>query len=103
MDHHPVTSALFFFLVLPAGPASQANAAQGATTSTASPLAAGDFSGLVDNGGRKLYLESRGHGSPTVILEAGAYGRADVWSRDNLHQAGARTMVLPGVAAFRGS
>jgi len=23
-----------------------------------------------------------------------------VWSRDNLHPAGARTMVLPGVAAF---
>jgi pimeloyl-ACP methyl ester carboxylesterase len=35
-----------------------------------------------------------------VILEAGAYGRADVWSRDNLRPAGERTMVLPGVAAF---
>jgi hypothetical protein len=35
-----------------------------------------------------------------VILEAGANGRADVCSRDNLHPAGARTMVLRGVAAF---
>ena len=63
-------------------------------------MATGDFSGLVDIGGRKLYLECRGQGSPTVILEAGAFGRADVWSRDNLHPVGARTMVLPGVAAF---
>ena len=102
MDRHPVTSAFVLFLVglLPAGPASQANAAQGATASAASPLAAGDFSALVDIGGRKLYLECRGQGSPAVILETGAYARADVWSRDSLHQAGARTMVLPGVAAF---
>ena len=35
-----------------------------------------------------------------MILEAGAYARADVWSRDNQRQAGVRTMVLPGVAAF---
>ena len=74
MDRHPVISAFVLFLVghLPAGPAPQANAAQAAPTSAASPLAAGDFSGLVDIGGRKLYLECRGRGSPTVILEAGA-------------------------------
>ena len=102
MDRHPVMSAfvLIFVGIVSAGEASQATAAQGATTSAASPLAAGDFSGLVDIGGRKLYLECRGQGSPTVILEAGAGGRADVWSRDTLHPAGARTMVLPGVAAF---
>ena len=66
---------------------------------TASPAATGDFSGLVDIGGRSLYLECRGQGSPTVILEAGAGGRADVWSRD-LEDPDTRTMVLPGVAAF---
>ena len=102
MDRHPVISVLDLFLVgiLPAGPASQATAAQVATSAAASPAATGDFSGLIDIGGRKLYLECRGQGSPTVILEAGAGARADVWSRDSLHQAGARTMVLPGVAAF---
>jgi pimeloyl-ACP methyl ester carboxylesterase len=102
MDRRPVISAFVLFLagVLATGPASQATAAQGATLAAPSPVATGDFSGLVDIGGRKLYLECRGQGSPTVILEAGAYGRADVWSRDNLHPAGARTMVLPGVAAF---
>ena len=39
---------------------------------TASPAETGDFSGLVDIGGRSLYLECRGQGSPTVILESGA-------------------------------
>ena len=73
------------------GPAPNADATPGTT---------GDFSGLVDIGGRSLYLECRGQGSPTVILEAGANGRGDVWSRDNQQPAGQRAMVLPGVAAF---
>ena len=76
---------------LAAGPAPNADA---------TPAATGDFSGLVDIGGRSLYLECRGQGSPTVILEAGANGRGDVWSRDNQQPAGQWTMVLPGVAAF---
>jgi hypothetical protein len=71
-----------------------------APKATASPAATGDFSGLVDIGGRSLYLECRGQGSPTVILESGAGGRADVWSRDLEEPEGTRTMVLPGVAAF---
>ncbi len=70
-----------------------------APKAAASPAATGDFSGLVDIGGRSLYLECRGQGSPTVILESGAGGRADVWSRDLEKPAGTRTMVLPGVAA----
>jgi len=102
MDRHPAISAFVLFLVaiLPGGTASQATPAQAATLAAASPVATDDFSGLINIGGRKLYLECRGHGSPTVILEAGAYARADVWIRDNLHPAGARTMVLPGVAEF---
>ena len=76
---------------LAAGPAPNADA---------TPATTGDFSGVVDIGGRSLYLECRGQGSPTVILEAGANGRGDVWSRDNQQPAGQRTMVLPGVAAF---
>jgi len=71
-----------------------------AVVTQASAASNDDFSGTVDIGGRALYLECRGHGSPTVILEAGALGRGDVWSRDKLQPAGARTMVLPGVAAF---
>lgn len=60
----------------------------------------GDFAGLVDIGGRSLYLECHGQGSPAVILESGLNGRGDVWSRDGLRPAGERTMVQPGVAAF---
>ena len=76
--------------------------AQSATPATASPVAAsGDFAGLVDiGGGRRLWLECRGAGGPTVVLEAGALGRADVWSRDLRQPAGERTMVLPAVAGF---
>jgi len=62
--------------------------------------ASGDFAGLVDIGGRSLYLECHGQGSPTVILEAGLLSRSDIWSRDSREPAGQRTMVLPGVAAF---
>jgi pimeloyl-ACP methyl ester carboxylesterase len=43
--------------------------------------AAGDYVGLVDiGGGRKIYLECRGTGSPTVVLVAGLRGSADDWT-----------------------
>ena len=55
--------------------------AQSATPAAPSPAgASGDFAGLVDiGGGRRLWLECRGHGSPTVLLEAGSGNNADVW------------------------
>src|SRR5215468_3587565 len=101
VDRHPMIAGFVLFLLslLPPNLASQATA-QGAAGVAASPVATGDFSDRIDIGGRKLYLECCGQGRPTVILEAGAYARADVWSRDSLHQVGTRTMVLPGVAAF---
>ena len=51
--------------------------AQTATPEVASSVPdSGDFSGLVDIGGRKLYLESHGAGSPTVVLVAGGRSSA---------------------------
>jgi pimeloyl-ACP methyl ester carboxylesterase len=97
MDRHPTASALILVTVLVVVGTVAVTLPPKAT---ASPAATGDFSGLVDIGGRSLYLECRGQGSPTVILESGAGGRADVWSRDLEEPEGARTMVLPGVAAF---
>ena len=48
-----------------------AHLAFGETTTT--PVAAsGGFAGLVNIGGRRLYLACKGSGTPTVILEAGA-------------------------------
>jgi pimeloyl-ACP methyl ester carboxylesterase len=81
------------------GPPPLATAAHDATPAVASPDAtAGDFAGLVDIGGRSLYLECHGTGSPTVILEAGYRASARFWTDDLLHPAAPRTMVLPGVA-----
>jgi pimeloyl-ACP methyl ester carboxylesterase len=69
---------------------------------TATPVAAnGDFAGLVDiGGGRRLWLECRGSGSPTVVLESGYGNRGDVWDIDALGPNSSATAVLPGVSAF---
>jgi pimeloyl-ACP methyl ester carboxylesterase len=64
------------------------------------PAAQGDFAGLVDIGGRRLYLECQGTGSPTVILESGYGGGGDGWSQDSLPPETPRPMVLPAVAGF---
>jgi len=66
----------------------------------APPAAQGDFAGLVDIGGRRLYLECRGTGSPAVVLENGAGLGADVWSVDFGELAGSQPIVLPAVAGF---
>jgi pimeloyl-ACP methyl ester carboxylesterase len=58
-----------------------------------------DFAGLVDiGGGRQIYLECRGTGSPAVVLESGLRGAADVWSMSSAGE-GAPT-VFPEVANF---
>ena len=54
-----------------------------------------DFSGLVDiGGGRKMYMECRGKGSPTVVFVSGGGDRAETWSKtlDPSEQA-----VLPAI------
>jgi pimeloyl-ACP methyl ester carboxylesterase len=55
-----------------------------------------DFAGLVDiGGGRKMYLECRGTGYPTVVFVSGGGDRAETWSKtlDSSKQA-----VLPAIA-----
>jgi pimeloyl-ACP methyl ester carboxylesterase len=47
-------------------------------------------------GGRKVYLECRGRGRPTVVLEAGSGNNARVW---HAHQPGRRA-ILQAVARF---
>ena len=57
----------------------------------------GDFAGLVDIGdGRRLYLECRGTGGPTVILLSGYGNAADMWSFAEAHPPA----VMVGVASF---
>jgi pimeloyl-ACP methyl ester carboxylesterase len=72
--------------------------------SVASPAAGqsagsgGDFAGRVEiPGGRHLYLECHGSGSPTVIFEAGLRSRGDIWTWS---REGAGTGVQPRVAPF---
>src|SRR6266542_4283095 len=58
----------------------------------------GDFAGLVEIGdGRKMYLECRGSGSPTVILESGYRNDAAIWSAPLEPRM---TTVFPQVAKF---
>lgn len=78
-----------------------------AVSRTASPAAAAprvqseEVAGLVDIGdGRRLYLECRGTGSPTVILEAGAGNNGQTWDTVGLPAGSAQTAVFPGVASF---
>ena len=77
-----------------------------ATALAASPSAKGsakgnsaknkDFAGLVDiGGGREMYMECRGKGSPTVVFVSGGGDRVETWSKalDPSEQA-----VLPAIA-----
>ncbi len=61
---------------------STAASAQSPTASHAE----GDFSGLVDIGGRSLYLTCAGSGGPTVVLVTGYRDTSDIWSIDQLNR-----------------
>src|ERR671921_1642526 len=54
-----------------------------------------DFAGLVDIGGRKIYMECQGKGHPTVVFVAGAGDRAETWSTT---QKPSEQAVLPAIA-----
>ncbi len=84
-----LATSLALMGTLACAPASQVPAAQDATA------ASGDFAGLVDIGGRSLYLECHGTGSPTVILESGYRASGRYWTDDLLHPDDSRQMVLP--------
>lgn len=69
------------------GPGSGAggSAPPATATPTSTPASAAapqtDFAGLVDiGGGRQIYLQCTGSGTPTVILESGWPNASDVWS-----------------------
>src|SRR6266536_6692892 len=58
----------------------------------------GDSAGLVEIGaGRKMFLECRGSGSPTVILESGYHNDAESWSTP---LEPGKSTVFPQVAKF---
>src|SRR5438093_11391637 len=74
------------------------SAPQVAPQSTAPLPVTGDFARLVEIGdGRKMYLDCRGSGSPTVILESGYRNDAAIWSAPLEPRM---TTVFPQVARF---
>jgi pimeloyl-ACP methyl ester carboxylesterase len=100
-------SVLATLLVVLLGlPMTSALGAQAAATPTpellATPVpATGDVAGLIDiGGGRKMFLECRGDGGPTVILVSGYRNDADIWDSVAIDPATGQTAVLPGVADF---
>jgi len=58
---------------------------------------AGDFAGTVEVDGRKLYLECKGTGAPTVILISGYRNDAEIWTTP---PAPGITSVFDAVAGF---
>jgi pimeloyl-ACP methyl ester carboxylesterase len=63
-----------------------------------------DFAGLVSiGGGRKMYMECRGKGSPTVVLVAGFRGAHDDWTHvidSDGEPKPSRSAVFPQVGKF---
>lgn len=63
------------------------------------PPAQSDFAGQVDlGGGRHIYLECRGQGSPTVILESGYHNSSDPWSQADVTAPATGPAVLTSLA-----
>jgi pimeloyl-ACP methyl ester carboxylesterase len=84
-----------------ATPAAEASAVPAPASGVAAAAGEGSgvFKGLVRlASGRRIYLECRGRGSPTVVLEAGGGDGGDVWQ---VVEPGLRlTPVMPAVARF---
>ena len=81
------------------GPGPRGGVAREAAAATASaPGGGGEFAGRVDIGGRSVYLECHGTGSPTVVLVSGYRASGRYWTDDLLHPDAPRTMVMPEVA-----
>lgn len=93
-----IALALTAVLCIGAQKESQARPAQHLSQNNAPVRASGDFSGVIAlGGGRKMFLECSGSGSPTVILESGYRNDADIWSAEL--EPGIST-VFPQVAKF---
>ncbi len=81
-----------------AGRAHAQDASPVATPAASEPT--GDFTGLIDIGGRSMYLEGHGSGEPTVVLVTGYRASSRYWTDDLLHPDAPRKMVMEGVAEF---
>ena len=83
------------------------SATPGSPSATIGTATGGDFARLVSiGGGRSVFLECRGTGSPTVVLVSGTGGASDEWadavnaSDPTAAPKTSSTAVLPSVASF---
>jgi pimeloyl-ACP methyl ester carboxylesterase len=59
----------------------------------------GDFAGPIEiGGGRHLFLECHGRGTPTVILESGYHNSSDPWSQSDAVRPAVGPAVVPALA-----
>ncbi|MFD6229148.1 alpha/beta fold hydrolase [Streptomyces sp. NPDC060232] len=91
----------------PAGPAAARPVARDGTDPPADRGPRGDFEGMVAvPGGRRVHVECRGTGTPTVVLVSGTRGAADEWThaadpaRAGAAPAPSASAVFPAVASF---
>lgn len=98
-------SGLGLLLIISSLSAGQSPSTTSSPTNVSSSAKPADsFAGLVDIGnGRKMYLQCRGSGSPTVVFVSGRSDRADIWSSvtdssGNLKPSS--SAVYPAVARF---
>jgi pimeloyl-ACP methyl ester carboxylesterase len=71
------------------------------TSASAAAADDGDFAGLVDiGGGRRLDLECRGTGSPTVVFESGTGNGADIWTEDGAEAWRERNPGASGISVL---
>src|SRR4051794_6548638 len=92
--------------VLMVGLGSSTASASGATApgrtrhTVTKPAGQAEFARLVDLGGdRKIFMDCRGHGGPTVVLVSGLGERAENW-RNTTQPSDQREAVHPMVAEF---
>ena len=89
-------AGLLILFAAPAGAADPVRAAGG----EAAGAQRGNFAGVVGiRGGRKIYLECRGSGGPTVILVSGHHNAADIWGEKARveYQEGVMPDLFPGL------
>ena len=89
-------AGLLILFAVPAGAADPVRAAGGEVAGAQR----GNFAGRVEiRGGRKIYLECRGSGGPTVILVSGHHNAADIWGEKARveYQEGVMPDLFPGL------
>jgi pimeloyl-ACP methyl ester carboxylesterase len=69
----------------------------------AASAASGDFRDAVEVDGRKIHLECKGAGGPTVILISGYRNNAEIWTVERAQGSRTSPAFAPTIARVRSS